>query len=141
VFVNRWLERESIGWSSSRGRAPSRATLVAGGLDDWRAWAPLAAAYREVGPFWSLDWTGHRPWVRALQPRVDVLHDGFWEMVRRLHDGGLLTGEEARAVEPSIRVDVHDARRDTRRALPPVPAPTRGNPWRRPPPVRPDRPV
>jgi hypothetical protein len=116
------------GVSSSFSRGPARVSVLCGWMHDAadRSAAAYALGYPQE---WSLDWTGRQPWDRFLQPRVDSFHATHWALVEQLADRGYLTADEARDARPVVRVEVVDHRRDSTRALPPVPPARVKSPW------------
>lgn len=67
-------------------------------------------------------WTGGRqPWTRQTTRAVEALHGAFRTWRDVLHARGLITDEDRRTLDPTIRWEILDRRMDRRRPLPPFP--------------------
>jgi hypothetical protein len=70
---------------------------------------------------YSHDWNSAQDYLRWATDRRDRLLSRYWKVVSRLIARGALTVEEARGLEPDLRVEVRDRRKAPEVPLPPLP--------------------
>lgn len=124
-----WVSREVLRPGDDLGFSTSLVPHVARVPARWRwiaEWLPAeqAGSLLPLDGQQTLRWTGRQPFERALQPTVDAVHRQHADLLRAFVAAGRLTPMEARSLVPDLRMEVVDARYDTRHPLPPVP-PTR----------------